>query len=281
MSCNREVDGSIPLRTILFTNYDKLRGDLIWLCKNRYLLKLLKKGELTTEMYHFSPHQIQFLVKVCSEEYLKGLHAYARSEPNGEKLSAIYQFMDYDPAHPDKHLLLDEEVVRNLADAIEGDIHDNLMFPKIVTAFESLKKKMDENTYLTQKDKYLIKAYYTESDVYRSIKYEMGSWLKEKILANSDVETLKLYLKRMENRKSVADLVILAEFVHSKTFLEGSAGFQGLVMEQFFHRKEKEVVWILAPLLKHNDKQLVERARRIMKKHTSSDLGNNPATWRA
>ena len=84
----------------------------------------------------------------------------------------------------------------------------------------------------------------------------------------------------MENRKSVADLVILAELVHSKTFLDGSAEFQGLIMKQFAIREELEVVWILAPLLKHKDKQLAESVRGIMRKHTESNLGDNPADWR-
>lgn len=275
-----EVNGPLPLRTILFPKYDALRKDLIWLCKNRYLLKLLKKGELTTEMHHFSPHQIQFLVKVCSDEYIRGLHAYAKSESNGKKLSIIYEFMDYDPANPNKSPLLDEDVVKKLADAIYGNIHEHLMFPEIVPAFEAIKKKMIENGYLTQKDKYLIKAYYTESDVYRSIKYEMGNWLKERILANGDIETLKLFLKRMENRKSLADLVILAELVQSKTFLDGKPEFQDAIMEQFALRKEKNVVWILAPLLKHKDQGLAKRARLIMQELTVYDQGDNPEDWR-
>jgi hypothetical protein len=277
----QRIVGVIPNKGVKFSQYDSFRDDVLWLCRNRYLLQLLKKGELTAQNYIFNPHELQFLVMVCPDTYLKRLHTYAKTQKNGELLTTLYSFMDYDVPNVKKFPLLNEKVVKNLADAIDGEIQDKVMFTNILGSFESVKKKMKENYYLTQRDKRLIRSFFINSEYSGSNQSEMGHIMKEKILANSDVETLKLYLKRMENRKSVADLVILAEFVHSKTFLEGSAEFKELIMEQFFHRKEKEVVWILAPLLKHNDKQLVERARRIMKKHTSSDLGNNPATWRA
>ncbi len=84
----------IPERSIKFPKYDGLRDDLIWLCRHRHLLQLLKKGELSPDIYHFSPRELQFLVMVCPDKYLKNLHVYAESDMQGDKLATIYQFMD-------------------------------------------------------------------------------------------------------------------------------------------------------------------------------------------
>lgn len=278
---NQRIEGPLPDLAIKFPKYDGLRDDLIWLSKNRYLLQLLKKAELTTDIYHFSPHELQFLVRVCPREYLKNLHVYAESEKKGGKLATIYQFMDYDPADPKKFPLLDEKIVKKLTAAIDGQIKDEIMFKDVKGSCELVKAKIKENKYLTPKDRRFFRNYFINNNEFQSLQNELANVMKDEILARGDIKILKLYLHRMENRKSVADLAVLAEFVQSKTFLEGTAEFQGLILEQLFLRNENEVVWILAPLLKHKDKQLAERVRRIMRKHTVSNLGDDPPTWRA
>jgi len=105
--------------------------------------------------------------------------------------------------------------------------------------------------------------------------------IKDEILAKGDVGLLKAYLMRMQARESEADLIVLAELVQSKVFLEGGEDFQGLVMDHFGLRWEREVVWILAPLIKHEDIMLSGRAREIMKGLVAKDLGDEPKEWRA
>jgi hypothetical protein len=119
------------------------------------------------------------------------------------------------------------------------------------------------------------------NDIFGLGQNEMAKVIKDKILVKGDIKLLKPYLLRMQRRQSVADLTILAEFVQSKLFLEGSKEFQELIMEQFSIRKEKEVVWILAPLLKHKDILLAWRAREIMQEFITKDLGDDPEDWRA
>lgn len=275
------LNGLLPDTTIKFPKYDGLRDDLIWLCRNRYLLKLLKKGELTVDTYHFSPHEMQFLVMVCSEEYLKGLHEYAESDVTGEKLETLYQFMDFSPARKKDYPLLNEVVVEKLANAIDDQINDKLMFTDVKAALGQLTKNIQEGDYLTQRDKRLIRSFFEKNDEYHSAQNALALVMKEKILAQKDTEFLKTYLQRVEHRQSIADIVNLAEFVQSKAFLEGSKEFQEPIMRQFSLRKEKEVVWILAPLLKHKDPELAERARIIMGRITRKNLGEDPADWRA
>ncbi len=271
----------LPDHTIKFPKYDGLRDDLIWLCRNRYLLKLLKKGELTVNTYHFSPHEMQFLVLVCSEEYLKGLHKYAESDVHEEKLKELYQFMDFSPAKMKEFPVLNEVVVEKLANALDDKINDKLMFADATEALVQVTKKIKEGKYVTQRDKRLIRSFFTKNDDYHSAQNELALVMKDKILAKNDIQLLKAYLERLERRQSIADILVLAEFVQSKAFLEGSVKFQEPIMRQFSLRKENEVVWILAPLLKHKDPELAERARIIMGGITHRSLGEDPADWRA
>ncbi len=278
---NQRGNRSLKSNRVKFPRYDRLRDDLIWLSRNRRLLNQLKERKLTADLYRFSPHELQFLVMVCSSDYLKHLHFYAETDTHGDMLETLYGFMDYDPTNPEKFPLLNEEIVKKLAEAIGDQNKDEVMFADVEGSFELLKTKMKESKYVTLRDRRFFRNYFINNDEFRSLQNELANVMKDEILARGDIKILKPYLQRMENRKSVADLAVLAEFVQSKTFLEGIAEFQGLILEQLFLRKENEVVWILAPLLKHKDKQLAERVRRIMRKHTVSNLGDNPATWRA
>jgi hypothetical protein len=241
----------------------------------------LKKGELTTDIYHFSPQELEFLVMVCPPEYLKDLHKYAESDQQREQLATLYQFMDYAPANAKESPLLSEVAVEKLANAIDDQIIDKVMFTDVEGSFKLVNKKIKEGYYLTQRDKRLIRSFFVNSEQNSLLQNEMAKIMKDQILAKSDMQLLKPYLQRMEQRKSEADLAVLAEFVQSKAFLEGPKEFQEPIIKQFILRKEeKEVVWILAPLLKHKDKQLAERVRRIMLRHTFSNLGDDPVDWR-
>ncbi|MGJ8656169.1 MAG: hypothetical protein ACSHX6_06945 [Akkermansiaceae bacterium] len=265
---------------ILFPRYDGLRDDLIWLCRNRYLLRQLSKGRLIPEIYHFTPHQLEFLVRVCSAELLKELHTYAKSGRDGVQLATLYQFMDYDPADAKRFPLLDEGVVAKLAIAIDDGILERKMFADLKGALGEVKKKIVAKGYLTERDKRLLRSFFINDHETRELQREVAAVMKGEIIARGDINLLKPYLQRIEKRQSIADLTHLAELINSKRFTEGVEEFQELIMAQFDLRKEIEVVWILAPLIRHEEKRLAWRARLIMRGFTGADLGDDPASWR-
>ena len=275
------VQGPLAGNTVLYPEYAGLRDDLIWLCRNRYLLKLLKKGELKAETYQFSPHEMELLVRLCPGEYLKNLHAYAESDEGGDKLAKLYAFMDYDPSESKKFPLLNEHIVEKLAVAIDEEIVDGVMFANTEGELLMVSHKIKNGLYITQRDKRLMRSVFIKNDDHLAVKNALAGMMKDEVLANGDIGLLKAYLLRMKARDSVADLAVLAELVQAKVFQEGGEEFQGLVMDGFALRREREVVWVLAPLIKHEDVMLAGRAREIMKGLAPKDLGDEPKEWRA
>ncbi len=272
--------------SVKIAKYQALRSDIIWLCKNRYLLKLLEKDELTTEIYHFSPRELELLVRICPVSWMKKLHHYVRSENygnfgyQGEQLKTLYGFLEYNPADAKKFPLLDEATVRKLANGLDGEIIYSRLFKDVGESCETLSKKLKTDLYITQRDMLLLDATINNKPKAGGHRNRMTQALKKRVVAKGEIEMLRLSIRQIERRKSAAGLAILAEYAQAKSFLDGKPEFQDLIMRQFVKREEVEVVWILAPLLKHKDPKLANRAKLIMQKHTSSDLGDDPEKWR-
>ncbi len=278
-----------------------LTKDIIWLCRNKWLLKKLSEGQLSLEDYRMSPHELTLIMRFCPAEWRGNLVKYAVSDNFGRNYRSEPQLTHIlvDALFPAKEFPLHYSYLKGvdtfdmyyteLMKTEVGELREMLKLD-----YKALQESLENKRVLSEKEQLLITAIFSDGNLSRSMlsNYSELKLLRSYIIKHKDLRMLKIYMKRVERRQSVADIPVLGEFLQSELYLNGSLEIKDTILDQCALRKEKEIVWLLADsagLAKPIDDRPLEEmvvdhtkviSKAIMIEFTGKDLGDDPEVWK-
>lgn len=296
----------LKLQEKKYAKVKTLPQDITWLCRNKKLLIKLSKGELKPDEYRFTLHEFSMIMYFAPSEWRSHLVSYAIQDKNPlyANHSLESKFMPY------LNLLIegvkgDSDTLRKYSYLQNTDLLGSY-YPLLLTIarneydatltndLRNYRDKLEKKIQLQRRDKIFASAVLGDENLNDSIlnSFVELRQLRKYIIQHNDTELLKAYMKRVERRQSLADVLSLGQFLQSGLYLKGSSEVRHIILDQCALRKEKEIVWQLAdslqlvvPEKKDEKPELIspnpkERARAIMMKFTGKDLGDDPAVWK-
>ena len=287
-----------PQCSFSFPKEAKVSRDLLNLCRNQKVLIQLSKGELSPKDYRFSAEEFTLLMKLWPEKWSDKLVDYALKDThyNSFEVSSYYARMISDGLKHEQGFIEKYPVLRgvDLETCYYSEFisHEHELVTELINASKlELLIALKDDKELRPREWLLVcevisgKILLTKGGTSNKHLQLIRNLIKK----SKDLMLLKAYMQRVERRQSVADVLVLGEFLQSDLYLKGTQEIQKVILDQCAKRKENEMVWMLADsiALSRTTKEEItradynkERAKEIMILFTKKDLGDDPKVWK-